>query len=44
MDGQKQTCILAMKNTGIVDARKVLKVGDSAIDIEEAATASWHYR
>jgi phosphonatase-like hydrolase len=32
--------ILAMKNTGIVDARKVLKVGDSAIDIEEGKNAN----
>jgi phosphonatase-like hydrolase len=32
--------ILAMKNTGVVDARKVLKVGDSAIDIEEGKNAN----
>jgi phosphonatase-like hydrolase len=35
--------ILAMKKTGILDARKVLKVGDSAIDIEEGKNANWHY-
>jgi phosphonatase-like hydrolase len=32
--------ILAMKKTGILDARKVLKVGDSAIDIEEGKNAN----
>jgi phosphonatase-like hydrolase len=32
--------ILAMKNTGVVDAQKVLKVGDSAIDIEEGKNAN----
>jgi phosphonatase-like hydrolase len=32
--------ILAMKNTGIVDTLKVLKVGDSAIDIEEGKNAN----
>ncbi|MFT5254443.1 MAG: phosphonatase-like hydrolase [Flavobacteriales bacterium] len=32
--------ILAMKNTGVVDTRKVLKVGDSAIDIEEGKNAN----
>jgi phosphonatase-like hydrolase len=32
--------IVAMKNTGVVDTRKVLKVGDSAIDIEEGKNAN----
>ena len=32
--------LLAMKNTGITDAEKVLKVGDSAIDIEEGKNAN----
>jgi phosphonatase-like hydrolase len=32
--------ILAMKNTGVVDAQRVLKVGDSAIDIEEGKNAN----
>ncbi len=32
--------ILAMKNTGVVDTQKVLKVGDSAIDIEEGKNAN----
>jgi phosphonatase-like hydrolase len=31
--------LLAMKNTGINDAEKVMKVGDSAIDIEEGKNA-----
>ena len=31
--------LLAMKNTGIYDAEKVIKVGDSAIDIEEGKNA-----
>jgi phosphonatase-like hydrolase len=31
---------LAMKNTGVKDAEKVLKVGDSAIDIEEGKNAN----
>lgn len=32
--------LLAMKNTGVMDAEKVLKVGDSAIDIEEGKNAN----
>ena len=32
--------LLAMKNTGITDAEKVMKVGDSAIDIEEGKNAN----
>jgi phosphonatase-like hydrolase len=31
---------LAMKNTGVIDAEKVLKVGDSAIDVEEGKNAN----
>lgn len=32
--------LLAMKNTGVTDSAKVLKVGDSAIDIEEGKNAN----
>jgi phosphonatase-like hydrolase len=32
--------LLAMKNTGVLDAEKVMKVGDSAIDIEEGKNAN----
>lgn len=32
--------LLAMKNTGVIDAKKVMKVGDSAIDIEEGKNAN----
>jgi phosphonatase-like hydrolase len=32
--------LLAMKNTGVTDAQKVAKVGDSAIDIEEGKNAN----
>jgi len=32
--------LLAMKKTGITDSKKVLKVGDSAIDIEEGKSAN----
>jgi phosphonatase-like hydrolase len=32
--------LLAMKNTGVIDAEKVMKVGDSAIDIEEGKNAN----
>ncbi|MFV8370008.1 phosphonatase-like hydrolase [Flavobacterium sp. LB2R40] len=32
--------LLAMKNTGVIDAEKVMKVGDSAIDIEEGENAN----
>ena len=32
--------LLAMKNTGVTDPKKVLKVGDSAIDIEEGKNAN----
>jgi phosphonatase-like hydrolase len=32
--------LLAMKNTGVIDSKNVLKVGDSAIDIEEGKNAN----
>lgn len=32
--------LLAMSNTGVLDAEKVMKVGDSAIDIEEGKNAN----
>jgi phosphonatase-like hydrolase len=32
--------LLAMKNTGVTDAQKVAKIGDSAIDIEEGKNAN----
>lgn len=32
--------LLAMKNTGVIDPKKVMKVGDSAIDIEEGKNAN----
>ncbi|MBF2707720.1 phosphonatase-like hydrolase [Flavobacterium soyangense] len=32
--------LLAMKKTGVTDSKKVLKVGDSAIDIEEGKNAN----